>query len=81
MTIISSPLVKDNEHIIKMFLNITNCQNNKHDKINQNSIMNIKFNFKCHLLIVKFWIIVNLQSLKTAGFDCIHVRVSDLILF
>jgi hypothetical protein len=33
------------------------------------------------LLIVKFWIIVNLQSLKTAGFDCIHVRVSDLTLF
>ena len=80
MTILS-PLVKDNEHIIKMFLNITNCQNNKHDKINQNSIMNIKFDFNCHLLIVKFWIIVNLQSLKTAGFDCIHIRVSDLILF
>jgi hypothetical protein len=42
MTTLSSPLVKDNDHIIKMFLNITNCQNNKHDTINQNSIMNIK---------------------------------------
>ena len=65
MTILSSSLVNDNEHIIKMFLYITNCQNNKHAKANENSIMNIKFNFKCHLLIV------------SVGFAGIYVKLSE----